>query len=40
LVKVTIKGLSFNYGSSKILEDLSLVVEGSEVVSLMSLMWC
>ena len=34
MVKVTIKGLSFNYGSSKILDDLSLVVEDSEVVSL------
>jgi iron complex transport system ATP-binding protein len=34
LVKITIKGLSFSYGSSKILEDLSLVVEDSEVVSL------
>ena len=34
MVKVTIKGLSFSFASSKILDDLSLVVEDSEVVSL------
>jgi iron complex transport system ATP-binding protein len=34
LVKITIKDLSFSYGSRKILEDLSLVVGDSEVLSL------
>jgi iron complex transport system ATP-binding protein len=34
LVKITIKDLSFSYGSRKILEDLNLVVGDSEVLSL------
>jgi len=34
LVKITIKDLSFSYGSRKILDDLSLVVGDSEVLSL------
>lgn len=34
MVKINIKGLSFSYGSSKILDDISLIVEDSEVVSL------
>ena len=34
MVKITIKDLSFSYGSRKILEDLSLVVGDSEVLSL------
>ena len=34
MVKITIKDLSFSYGSRKILDDLSLVVGDSEVLSL------
>ena len=34
MVKITIKDLSFSYGSRKILEDLNLVVGDSEVLSL------
>jgi iron complex transport system ATP-binding protein len=34
LVKITIKDLSFNYGSRRILDDLNLVVGDSEVLSL------
>jgi iron complex transport system ATP-binding protein len=34
LVKITIKGLAFSYGSSKILDDLNLTVEDSEILSL------
>jgi len=34
LVKITIKDLSFSYGSRKILDDLNLVVGDSEVLSL------
>jgi len=34
LVKITIKDLSFSYGSRKILEDLNIVVGDSEVLSL------
>ncbi len=34
MVKITIKDLSFSYGSRKILENLSLVVGDSEVLSL------
>jgi len=34
LVKIAIKGLSFSYGSSRILDDISLAVENSEMVSL------
>ncbi|MFZ3148389.1 MAG: ABC transporter ATP-binding protein [Methanothrix sp.] len=34
MVKIAIKGLSFSYACSRILDDLSLVVEDSEVVSL------
>jgi iron complex transport system ATP-binding protein len=34
LVKITIKDLSFSYGSRRILEDLNLVVGDSEVLSL------
>jgi iron complex transport system ATP-binding protein len=34
LVKITIKGLTFSYGSSKILDDLNIEVEDSEILSL------
>jgi iron complex transport system ATP-binding protein len=34
LVNITIKNLTFSYGSSKILDDISLVVQDSEVISL------
>jgi iron complex transport system ATP-binding protein len=34
LVKITIKDLSFSYGSCRILEELNLVVGDSEVLSL------
>ena len=34
MVKITLKGVTFSYGSSKILSDLSVAVEDSEVLSL------
>jgi iron complex transport system ATP-binding protein len=34
LVKITIKGLTFSYGSNKILEDLDILIEDSEILSL------
>ncbi|MDM7912003.1 MAG: ABC transporter ATP-binding protein [Methanotrichaceae archaeon] len=34
MVKISIKGLTFSYGSSKILEDLSILIEDSEILSL------
>ncbi|MDM7935440.1 MAG: ABC transporter ATP-binding protein [Methanothrix sp.] len=34
MVKITVKGLTFSYKSNKILEDLNVVVEDSEVLSL------
>lgn len=34
MVKITIKGLSFSYGSNKILDDLDIIVGDSEVLSL------
>lgn len=34
MVKITIKGLSFSYNGSKILDDLNIVVENSEILGL------
>ncbi|HSD58870.1 MAG TPA: ABC transporter ATP-binding protein [Methanotrichaceae archaeon] len=34
MVKITLKGVTFSYGSSKILSDLNVAVEDSEVLSL------